>query len=246
MARAAHSVGPIRIAGRFGLLEKLREQKPSVVIALDENGDQLVKMNVPDVRNRHARVLEGLADVEWVKVQLLDKKGGHLAMHVRNSDDREPATELETIGASRSVGETSGMLSLMLRAQEMVLVRHERSMQQVMEANGKLLDSAMKRLDLLERQYEHAMALNHALSSDLVQSQLQLVAPTEVDEDGNRSQSQITADAAAAAFLPRLAQAMFAGKPAAPAAPVVTNGATPPVQKPKRPAPAPPTVPPAG
>jgi hypothetical protein len=86
-----------------------------------------------------------------------------------------------------------------------------------------LLDSTLKRLEMQEQQLQQAMQMNHALSGDLVNAQLQqlqLVAGPEVDDDGN-AKPQTHSDRALAAFLPAfLRSAMEPGKPKA------TNGAS--------------------
>lgn len=235
-----HRSGPRKITGRYNLVDTMRMHKPSIVVAYDQEGGEIAKINVLDVRHKWARVIESLEGLDWAKCALQDKKGGHLAVHMRTADDRDPATELETLMPSKSTAEVSAMVSIMLRAQEMVLIRHERSQQPLLDAHVRMLDAAMRRLDLLERQYEHAMSLNHQLSQDLVAAQLSITAGDDapLDEEG-KSKSQHAADAAAAVFIPKIINSMMtpnetkADKP---------NGAKDP--KAKRPAPPAPTEPP--
>lgn len=196
-----------RIVRGYGLHEYLKEHKPSKLIAIDSDGEE-TKINVPEVRNRHARVMTTLKEIAWVRVDMLDKKDGLVYRHQRNADDRDqPATDIEDLAHhSRSTAEQATLLSLMLRAQETVLIRHQQAMQQVLDATMKLVDTAMKRLELQEVQYEHAMRLNHSLSSDLVSaqlSQLQLAAP-QVDEDGN---ARPESDRALASLIPMMMRA---------------------------------------
>lgn len=246
-----HRSGPKKITGRYTLVESLKFHKPAIVVAFDQEGEELARVNVPDVRNKHARVIESLEGIDWAKCQLLDKRGGHLGVHHRTSDDRDPATELETLMPSKFTAETSAMVNIMLRAQDTVLARHERAMQPLLDAHVKILETAMKRLDLLEQQYEHAMTLNHQLSQDLVGAQLALADSTsapDVGEDGEpRSRSQQAADDAARVFIPQIARAIFSGGGNGKAKPeqVATapkNGVSP--KKPKHPAQPPPTEPP--
>jgi len=219
--------GTGRIVRGYGLYEQLREHKPAWLVAVDGDGDE-VKINVPDVRNKHARVMTALREIAWVRCDLFDKKGGLLYRHQRNADDRDaPAGEVEDLPVSRSAAELAGLVNIMLRAQETVLIRHGQAMQQVLDAQQKLVDATMRRLDLQEKQYEHAMALNHSLSSDLVSAQLQqlqLVAP-QVDEDGN---ARPESDRAMASLLPAMLRAALSpDKPKPPDAPKKQqNGAT--------------------
>ncbi|MGD9603905.1 MAG: hypothetical protein AB7O21_19595 [Gammaproteobacteria bacterium] len=193
---------PERVVRGYGLYEQLREHKPAMVIAVDADGDE-TKINVPDVRQKHARVMTTLKELAWVRCDLLDKKGGLLYRHHRNADDRETAAgDLEELPSqTRHSAELSNLLKLMLHAQETVLIRHERSMQPVLDAHIKILEQAMRRLELQETQYERAMQLNHQLSTDLVQVQLaQLGAGDGGGEDG-RPRSDRAVDALLPAIL---------------------------------------------
>jgi len=197
-----------RIVRGYGIHEHLKEHKPSSLIAVDSDGDE-TKINVPDVRNKHARVMTTLRELAWIRVDMLDKKGGLLYRHQRNADDRDaPAGEIEDMPTSRSIAEQAAMLNIMLRAQEMVLSRHQQATQGKDDALMRIVDSALKRLELMEGQLEHAMRLNHQLSTDLVGAQLQqLQLPAaQTDEDGN---ARPESDRAVAALLPALMRAMF-------------------------------------
>ena len=106
----------------------------------------------------------------------------------------------------------------------------------------------MRRLDLQDKQYEHAMQLNHSLSSDLVSAQLQQLqlveGPAPVDGEGE-PQPVSHSDRALAAFLPAFLRAAMAGQGApkngATEKPDASNG----VKKPKTP-PKPPSEPAPG
>ena len=204
-----------RIVRGYGLHEQLKEHKPAYLVAVDSDGEE-VKINVPDVRLKHARVMTALREIAWIRCDLFDKKGGLLYRHTRNADDRDvPAGDIEDLPyATKTSAELSGMVNIMLRAQETVLIRHQQATQQLLDAHMKLVDAAMRRLELLETQYEHAMKLNHALSGDLVNAQLsQLQLPAGTDEEGNpRPES----DRAMAAMLPAFMRAMLSDKPDTP------------------------------
>lgn len=232
--------GTSRIVRGYGLHEQLKEHKPAWLVAHDGDGDE-VKINVPDVRQKHARVMTALREIAWVRCDMFDKRGGLLYRHQRNADDREaPAGELEDLPTTRSAAEVSGLVNIMLRAQETVLVRHQQAMQQVLDAQMKLVDAAMRRLELQEVQYEHAMKLNHALSGDLVNAQLaQLQSGPSGDGD-----EQPQSDRALAALLPAMMRAAFEGKkvervetPTPKAAPNGARQKAPPAERPASAAP---------
>jgi hypothetical protein len=233
-----HHSGPRRISTRYSLSETLKFHKPWIVVAFDADGEELAKINVPDVRNKWARVLESLEGLEWAKCQLCDKKGGHLGFHHRTSDDRDPATELETLMPSKFTAETSAMVNIMLRAQDMALQRHERALEPLLNAHTRILDQSMKRLELIEKQYEHALSLNHHLSQELVNAQLALSSgPDVADEDDGKSKSQKAAEEAAGQFIPGIIGAMLEPKPKKDAPKNGANGATPTEKRPKQPPP---------
>ena len=200
-----------RIVRGFGIYEQLKEHRPSKLVAVDADGES-VTINVPEVRQRHARVLEALKGIPWTRVDLFDKKGGLLCRHQRNADDRDAApTDLEDLQANPStrIAELAALVSIMLRAQEVVLTSTQRQMQGVFDAQNRIMDAMLRRFDLQERQHQEAMELNHQLSADLVAAQLgHLTTPTAqpLDADGNpRPES----DRALSMIMPQIVRAMF-------------------------------------
>jgi hypothetical protein len=196
-----------RIVRGYGLYEQLKEYKPTKLVAVDADGEQF-KINVPEVRQRHARVMQALKEIAWTRVDLLDKKDGLLYRHQRNADDREqPAGDLEELQPTARVAELSGLVSIMLRSQEVVLTRHQAAIQGTLDAQNRLVESMMRRFDLQEQQYERAMELNHTLSADLVSAQLaQLQGAPIVDQEGKlRPES----DRAINALLPQIMRALL-------------------------------------
>lgn len=210
-----------RVVRGFDLYEKLKEHKPAIVHAFDEN-DEKVVVNVSDVRQRHARVMSALKEVPWIRVDLLDKKGGLLHRHNRCADDRDNAAgELEDLGGGGGStlrgAELATMLGLMLKAQEVALIRQQQGVQQLLDAQNRLMESMIRRQDAQDARHEQAMQMNHALSADLVNaqlSQLQL-GPAPVDENGEAKPAS-NSDRALAAFLPAFMRAAMEKKPDAP------------------------------
>ncbi len=218
-----------RIVRGYSLYEKLKEYKPSVVLAFDDN-DGEIKINVPDVRQKHARVMTALEEVAWVRADLMDKKGGLLHRHMRCADDRpsvDAASELEDIGSGRSSSrlaiDLAPLVSIMLRAQEMALARNQQGIAQLLDAQNKFVDATLRRLDAQDQRYEHAMNMNHAMASDLVNLQLQLVAgdPEPVAE-GQRPPTN--SDRVMAMLFPQIMRAAMAPKDAPKDANPPTNG----------------------
>jgi len=211
--------GSQRIVRGFDLHEKLKEHKPGIVHAFDEH-DEKVIINVPEVKQRHARVMSALREVPWIRVDLLDKKGGLLHRHHRCADDRDNVSggELEDLGngtgGTLRGAELATMLGLMLKAQEVALIRQQQGVQQLLDAQNRLMDSMMRRQDAQDQRHEQAMQMNHALSADLVNAQLgQLqLGPAPVDENGEAKPAS-NSDRALAAFLPAFMRAAMDKKP---------------------------------
>jgi hypothetical protein len=204
LGEVAMATSSQRIVRGFGIYEVMKEHRPAKLVAFDADGDP-VTINVPEIRQRHARVLEALKGIAWTRVDLFDKKGGLLCRHQRNADDRDAvATDLEELGPGPTtrVAELAGLVSIMLRAQEAVLNSTQRQMQGVFEAQNRIMDAMLRRFDLQERQHQEAMELNHQLSADLVAAQLgRLSAPQAVDAEGNpRPES----DRAISALMPQI------------------------------------------
>jgi hypothetical protein len=193
-----------RIVRGYGIYERLKEHKPARLLVFDAEGTE-IKVNVPDIRQKHARVMEALKEIAWTRIDLLDKQGGLLYRHHRNGDDRDhPAGEIEELSPSRSVAELSALVSIMLRAQEMVLIRHQAATQGALDTQNRVQEAMLRRFELQDRQYQEAMQLNHQLAANLVRAQLQLVGAANA-EDGDNPQS----DRAVSALLPSLLRAAF-------------------------------------
>ena len=207
-----------RIVRGFGLYEKLREHKPTKLIAFTEDEDERIEVNVPDVRQGKARAMAALAEVPWIRVDLLDKKGGLLHRHNRCADDRDaPAGELEELRSHTArTAELAGLLSIVVKAQDTAVIRHQQGMDQLLQRQNELLGTIMKQLEFQASAHREAMQMNHALSADLVNGQLQqlqLVAPAaETDDEGN-PRPQTNSDRAVAAFLPAFMRAVMGGPP---------------------------------
>lgn len=201
--------GTPRIVRGYGIYEQLKEYKPAVVLAVDGDGEQ-VRINVPDVRQKHARVMAALREVAWVRCDLLDKKGGLMFRHQRNADDREPAGELEDLPVTtRAVAELQGLMQILLRGQDLVLLRHQQTLLPVLEGHQKLVNMVMTRLEQQEKQIADGMAMNQTLASEIVHLQLAQAGVAPASEgDGEPLHS----DRAIGKLLPALLRAALAGE----------------------------------
>lgn len=188
-AAAAAAAGPRRIVRGYGLIEELKTHKPAKVVAWGEDGEIIARINVPDVHNRHARVIAALDGIDWIACDLLDKKDGLLFRHKRNADDRAPAGHLEELPSTRNVAELQGYVAIFLRAVDGVLSRYERGLQNVLDVQRSLVEHATRRLEASEARLAREMSLNHQLSGELLAAQIGAQLQLGEGEDGEQTQA---------------------------------------------------------
>lgn len=178
---------------RESLRGKLKHAKASGldhVLAFVPSEDEPARITVTHNRQWMQRVLSTLAELAWESIELRDKKGGMLGRHNRGPEDEPPPGELESLAPSKAVAETHGMLQLMLRAQDLALTRMMATMGPVLETLFKLVDVSMKRLDLTEKQYEHAIKVNSRMADDLARATMrQLARTTSAGDDDEDSEA---------------------------------------------------------
>lgn len=173
------------------LLGKLREHRPDHLVVHVADEDEPTRVNCPNLRNWAQRVMRLLSELRWESIELVDKKGGLLAKHERGPMDEAPANDLESLPMSREVAATGGMLSLMLKAQDLALSRHMAVLGPMFDCLFKILDVSMRRLDLQEKQYEHALKANASLTNDLMRVHSQALVGSVATDDESLSGSMI-------------------------------------------------------
>jgi hypothetical protein len=221
-------VPPSRTVRGNGVKESLKQFRDvtTSLVAVDEHGDE-TKIGIPEVRNKHARVTETLSKLSWVKVKFLDKRGDMIHLHERNADDEEPADELEELGKSTSGrgAELGAILQVachwITKAQDMALQRQQQSMQSVFDGQNRMIESTIKRFEMLDRQYVDSAKMNHKLNGALVDVQLQQLkdaiegAAAQASEDGEPVSADVMRQ-----VLPMIIAKMFDkpadGKPSTP------------------------------
>lgn len=183
------------------LWDTLKLVRPKAVIAVDTDGKEH-RVNIPEHvgRNRHQHVMQALDGIDWEHVDLLDGKGGLLKRHHRTVDDREPAGELEDVVKSRELSQMHGLLALMLKAQDVALSRQSQGLAQVLDAQNKILEVAMRRLEASEDRLTKEIDSNYQLSHELLVKQLEGALPPEGEE------GETQAGAALAQVLPAVLQ----------------------------------------
>lgn len=172
---------------RSTLVGKLREHRPDHLVVFCADDEEPTRINCLTVRNWAQRALKTLAELRWERLELRDKKGGLLIKHERGPDDDPPPTELEGLAPTREVSSATGFLTLVLKAQDLVLQRHNATIQPVIDVLFKLVDVSMKRLDLSEKQYEHALKVNGQLTNDLMRAHAAAARGNAAEEEESLS-----------------------------------------------------------
>jgi hypothetical protein len=202
-------VPPARTVRGFGLADKLKDfgrgnvHKLRVYFA-DEEGYKDVA--VADVRHFVARTIATVDSMpRWTRVEFLDKRDNITDVHKRCADDETAPTELEELHGGGATGDAARVQSMMsvcsqaiFRAQEVALSRHQAGMQQVLDAQARLIESQIRRNELFDSQNAELQRVNYALSAELAAEQLKLVRDLRnagnanggaEDEDGDESES---------------------------------------------------------
>ncbi len=181
----------------LGIAGKIRSFRPAYVIAFDAEGEKLHRVNAIDSRQRVHRMMETLAPLAWNKIEAYDKKDGLLFEHKRSvHDEAAPGALEELAGMSttdRGVSSLASLVSVfaardaqlltaLTTAQRLVIAESRDSAKPLTDAMLRLVDVAMNRLGLHEKQYEHAIALNHDMTIDLAAARAQITATNVIAE----------------------------------------------------------------
>jgi hypothetical protein len=161
------------IKQKLSLIDRLKTVRADLckLLVYTADADEPMEAAVPNVRNRWSRVQEVLDEVQWTKVEALDKKNAVLLVHNRGTADERPANELEDLatGAGES-GRVSSLLQVavhwVLRAQDGALSRQAEAMSTVMDAQNRLVESTMRRFEQMDRQYNEMLRVNHAMHGE--------------------------------------------------------------------------------
>jgi hypothetical protein len=166
------------------VLSKLKAARPDRVRAYDRDGDARDIAVSKGSRKKWHAVQAVLADLAWVRLELLDPKGALVGVIDRPDD----AGDLEDLQPDREVAKTSGLLALMLRAQEVALAAQHRGISKALDTNTELLRLVATRLEVMERQAVQHLERQQDLARELVDQMLDTAAAA-ASGDGEEGQS---------------------------------------------------------
>lgn len=139
-----------------GLVRLLRRVRPAQLTAVSSAGERRAIAVPAGRRKKWDHVLKTLTRLDWITLELADKDGALLEV-VDGREDPDGAVEVAAMPDAR----TAGNLELMLRAQEVALMRHERGIGQVLNAYQALVATFAERLSSLERSYASVLQMAH-------------------------------------------------------------------------------------
>lgn len=135
------------------LVERLKAAQPSRVRVYDVDGVHR-DVSVAKHRRRWSALAATISHYSWERVECLDGRGGVVAVITREAPPAAGLEDLATSPAGKAgevTAQASGLLALMLKAQDVALERQHRMMQTVMDQQSKLLGLVADRLTAAER-----------------------------------------------------------------------------------------------
>jgi hypothetical protein len=161
--------------------------------------DRTETVAIPGKRKKWSHVQNTLDSLRWWKLEALNAQGAILGV----IENDEPAEDLEELTDYQgATSEQAKLLSLMLRAQDVALRRHEGIVEKMLKVNVQLSEVLMARLNTLEKAYQSNLTA------------LQKAAGAE----GGDGMGEMMSSAAIEAIMPELMKKMLGFSPAAPKA----------------------------
>jgi hypothetical protein len=151
--------------------------KPKFIRVKEADSENLGQISVPDIKRWKGKIIAILDGMEWDWIEPLDSHGNIIGPRVDNLD-MGSASELEDLdmpppGAAdaSSLAALQGMLSLMLKAQDVALSRQSQAYSVVLDNNQKLLATVATRLESMEvhaaKNWEQMNALHNRLNMEV-------------------------------------------------------------------------------
>jgi len=137
------------------------------------DSETLAQIAVPEVKRWKSRVAKILDAMPWAWVEPLDSKGNILGPRVDNPEmgragELEDFDEVEPSGdMAKGLAALQGLTSLMLKAQDVALVRQRQAYSDVLDNNQKLLSVISDRLGKMEKHAQSSFDVITALHNRL-------------------------------------------------------------------------------
>jgi len=146
---------------------------PKFLRVKEFDSEQLAQIAVPEVKRWKGRVAKILDSMSWQWIEPLDAKGNIVGTRVDNPEagragdledfDEVPPSE----GNAQGLAALQGLASLMLKAQDVALVRQRQAYSDVLDNNQKLLAVISDRLGKMEKHAQNSFEVITALHNRL-------------------------------------------------------------------------------
>lgn len=160
---------------------------PKFLRVKEYDSENLVQVAVPEVKRWKGKVCKIVDTLNWAWLEPLDQKGNILGPRIDNPEAGR-ATDLEDLeedvvgeNAGKGLASLTGLLSLLLKAQDTALVRQRQAYSDVLDNNQKLLSVISDRLGKMEKHAHQSFEVITALHNRL---NLETLKGEDGDEEG--------------------------------------------------------------
>ena len=162
-----------RDAAALSALKQLKGERPEFLRVFQDD-NSVAQVATPNVKRWKPRTASILDSMPWRSFEPLDSKGNVIGPRQDNADTFEDdggATDLEDLEqlSLPSHASIAALLALMLKAQDVALVRQKQAYDSVLENNQKLLTTITTRLQSMEQSahdnFKMMSDLRHKLTS---------------------------------------------------------------------------------
>lgn len=145
--------------------------KPAFIRVILDDGE-VQKIAVPNVKRWKARTSQIIDSTPWRSIEPLDAKDNLVGPRLDNTDQPSgAATDMEDLEIDPNHHTSvASLLSLMLRAQDMALVRQSQAYGVVLDNNQKLLTVISARLESMEKHAHHNFQIISQLHNQVNES----------------------------------------------------------------------------
>lgn len=198
---------PARTVRGYGFGERLKDLSKTrggpenigkVLAYTDDDTQPPLQIEVPNVRKFVLRVTQTLESLKWVRIEVYNTKKPNpelILNHTRcPDDDGGAATELEDISGNSALtdhGKVSLMMnacaSIIFKAQDIALTRHENSQKHLMDGYKDLVSGAMKQHAITDERNTELQRVNHKLTEELVKTKVAQLAAGSDGAPGSES-----------------------------------------------------------
>ena len=162
---------------------------PKFLRVKESDSDSIANIAVPEVNRWKSRVGKILDGLPWSWLEPLDSKGNIIGPRVDNTDlGKTAAGELEDLElevadskGNSELAKLHGLASLILKAQDVALVRQSQAYSVVLDNNQALLKTITERLSSMEKHAHQSFEVITALHNRL---NMETLKSSDDDDDG--------------------------------------------------------------